>query len=153
MKILTKNQTGFTLVELLIALFVFAVGILGLATMQITSIAGNSKGRQISETVTVGADRIERFLSMAYDDTELDDDDLDGTNHDLNGDGSDDTIGGNFGLDDLINPDGTANDGTNDIFWNVAVDHPLPRTKTIKVFIVPSGNGKSIEMTIIKADI
>ena len=60
MRILTNNKNGFTLVELLIALVIFAIGILGVATMQITSIKGNSKSRQISEAANVGADRVER---------------------------------------------------------------------------------------------
>jgi|LGOV01.1.fsa_nt_gb type IV pilus assembly protein PilV len=155
MRIPTNNQNGFTLVELLIALVIFAVGILGVATMQISSIKGNSKGRQISEAVTVGADRIERFISMSYDDSALDDDDGDGTAQDVDADGADDN-GGNFGLDDLTNPDGIADtdgDGTNDLFWNVAVDHPLPNTKTIKLFIEPLGAGKTVEMIYIMADI
>ncbi|MDA3832849.1 MAG: prepilin-type N-terminal cleavage/methylation domain-containing protein [Spirochaetales bacterium] len=169
MNILTKNQNGFTLVELLIALVIFTVGILGVATMQITSIQGNSKGRQISEATNVGADRIERLLSWNYDhpaliddddgkdetDADADVDNGDGTGEDADNNGTDDDDG-NFGLDDLANPDGAADrdgDGVNDIFWNIAVDHPVPNTKTIKFFIDPPGSGKSVEMTYIKADI
>ena len=164
-----KSQNGFTLIELLIALVVFAVGILGLATMQITSIQGNSKGRQISEASNVAADRIEMLLSWNYDHPALIDDDDgkdetdddsdtnsgDGTNQDANNDGIDDN-GGNFGLDDLVNSDGAADsngDGVDDVFWNIAVDHPLPYTKTIKFFVVPPGSGRNIEMTYIKAQI
>ena len=79
MNILTKSQSGFTLIELLVSLVIFAVGILGVATMQITSIKGNSKSRLISEASNIGADRIEMFLSLDYDDPLLDDDDGDGT--------------------------------------------------------------------------
>ncbi|OQY17908.1 MAG: hypothetical protein B6I36_08145, partial [Desulfobacteraceae bacterium 4572_35.1] len=104
-------------------LVIFAVGILGVATMQITSIKGNSKGRQISEAVTVGADQIETLLANDYGD--WDDTDGDGTSQDNNHDGVDDN-GGNFGLDDVT--DATA-DGRIDtangyvIFWNVAYNH------------------------------
>ena len=153
MKFATKNQKGFTLIELLIALVIFAVGILGVGAMQLTSIKGNSKGRQISEASNFAADKIEIFMSLSYVDSALDDDDLDGTDQDADGDGVDDD-GGNFGLDDLANPDGAEDidgDGVNDIFWNVAVDHPEPGIKTIKVFVDPPGNGTSVvEMSFIK---
>jgi prepilin-type N-terminal cleavage/methylation domain-containing protein len=164
MKLLRKNQNGFTLVELLIALFIFAVGVLGVATMQITSIKGNSKGRLISEASNVAADRIEMFMSLAYNNSALDDDDGDGvvdgnengTNQDADGDGIDDD-GGNFGLNDLTNPDGAADsdgDGVNDVFWNIAVDHPEPNTKTINVFVFPPGNRtRFVEMSIVKAKV
>ena len=162
MTILTKNQSGFTLVELLIALVIFAVGILGVATMQITAIQGNSKGRQISEASNDGADRFEGFMSLSYDAADLLDTDGDGTDQDLL-DGESNTVpdgidddGGNYGLDDLANPDGADDrdgDGTNDIFWNVATNYPLVNTKTIKVFIDPPGAGKAVEMIFSVADL
>jgi len=155
MKSIIKNQKGFTLIELLIALVIFAVGILGVATMQTTSIKGNSKSRQISEASNIAADRIETFLSLAYNDPVFNDDDGDGTGQDADNDGDDDD-GGNFGLDDLVSPDGVADsngDGTDDIFWNVAIDYPLQNTKTIKVIVIPSGAAKNVEITYIKMDI
>lgn len=148
MKSIYKNQNGFTIIELLIALVIFTVGILGVATMQTTSIKGNSKGRLISEASNVAADRIERILSLPYNDPSLADTDGDGT------DQADDES--NYGLDDLENPDGSADsngDGTDDIFWNIAVDHPLKNTKTIKIFVKPRGAGDFIEMTYIKTDL
>ncbi|OQY21842.1 MAG: hypothetical protein B6I37_08050, partial [Desulfobacteraceae bacterium 4572_35.2] len=110
--------------ELLIALVIFAVGILGVATMQITSIKGNSKGRQISEAVNVAADRIERIITQSYENAP-------------NFDGAEDTNG----------------DGVNDISWTVIKDSPVVDSKTIKVIVVPHGNSKNVEMTIIKVDI
>ena len=160
MKFLIKNQNGFTLIELLIALVIFAVGILGVATMQITSIQGNSKGRQISEASNVGAGQIERILSLPYDSHNNNlDDDGDGAIDEndeqfIDGAGTNDGVAG---LDDVPanNTDGAADsdgDGVNDIFWNVAVDHPLSNTKTIKFFIDPPGSGRNIEMTYVKAE-
>jgi len=154
MKSIIVNKKGFTLVELLIALVVFAIGILGVATMQTTSIKGNSKGRQISEASNIAADRIEMFLSLDYDDPLLADVDGNGTGQDNNNDGVDDD-GGNFGLDDnLANSDGqddSDGDGVNDVFWNVAVDHPVDETKTIKIFVEPPGNRSKVVMEIVKA--
>ena len=139
MKLLTKNQNGFTLVELLVALVIFAVGILGVATMQITSIKGNSKGRLISEASNLAADRIEIFMSLKY--STLTDDDLDGVTGlgdmtTATADGADDSNG----------------DGVDDIFWNVAEDVPEDGLKTIKVFVDPPGNNtRFVEMSFIKS--
>lgn len=157
------NQSGFTLLEVLIALVIFAVGILGVATMQISSIQGNSKGRQISEATNVAARQVEAIVAWDYNSAPLiDDDDAkdetdadadidsgDGTNQDLDNDGIDD--GGNdFGLADTTNPDGFRNDGFYDIYWNVAVDHPLPDTKTIRVIVDSPLEINDIPITFVK---
>ena len=144
MKSIIRNPKGFTLVELLIALVIFAVGILGFATMQITSIKGNSKGRLISEASNVAADRIETFMSLDYGDSLLSD-----------GSG---TNAGVAGLEDLPpnNTDGsaTSSDGNYQIYWNVADDHPVTGVKTINVFVFPPGNNaRFVEMSIEKADL
>ena len=132
----TNNQNGFTLVELLIALVIFAVGILGVATMQTTSIKGNSHARRISEATNVAADRIEQIMSLDYEHADLTDDT--------------DNNGGNFGLDDATQAtaDGyfkSAN-GNYELYWNIAEDHIMTGTKTINFIVDPSGNGKNISI-------
>ena len=124
--------------------------------MQITSIKGNSRARQLSEAVNLAADRIELFMTLNYNDSTFNDDDGDGTNEDADGDGTDDN-GGNFGLDATdattdATADGVADsdgDGINDIFWNVAVNHPVQDTKTIKIIVVRQTGGKNVEITTI----
>ncbi|MFK5950519.1 MAG: prepilin-type N-terminal cleavage/methylation domain-containing protein [Methylococcales bacterium] len=158
MKLMTKSQKGFTLIEILIALVILSVGILGVGAMQLTSIKGNSKARQISEASNLAADRIELFMTLDYDAATFADADGDGTNEDTDGDGTDDN-GGNFGLDDFTaaTADGAADDdgdGTNDIFWNVAVNHPVADTKTVRIIVVPQNGGNNVKMTtIIENDI
>jgi len=155
LKFKIKCQSGFTLLEIVIALFVFSIGILGLSTMQLTSLKGNSKAARITEASNSAADQIETFMILDYTDAELNDDDGDGTDQDADMDGVDDD-GGNFGLDDLESPDGQKdrdNDGVDDVFWNVAIDHPTQNTKTIKIFVDPIGGGKVVSMVIIKANI
>ncbi len=148
-------QSGFTLLEVLIALLIFSVGILGVKSMQLTSIKGNSKASRITAASNVAVDHLETFLALDYSDAVLADTDGDGTDQDADNDGIDDD-GGNFGLDDLASPDGTADrdgDGVDDVFWNVAVNHSTMDTKTIKVFVEPSGGGQKVSMVLVKADI
>ncbi len=162
-KTFLHDSTGFTLLEVLIGLVVFAVGILGINAMQVSSIKGNSKGRQVSEATNVAARQVETILSWEYDSAPLVDDDDgkddtdadgdidsgDGTDQDLDNDGVDDD-GGDFGLNDKTNPDGMITDGVYTIYWNVAVDHPLPNTKTIRVIVDSQRDISDIAMTFVR---
>ncbi len=144
-KYITKNQSGFTLLEVLIAMFIFSIGILGVNAMQLTSIQGNSKANRITQAGNVAADRIETFLSLDYDDPILDDD----------GAQMPPVINGVAGLDDVtaVTADGNmlSADGNYQIYWNVAADYPITDTKTIRVIVVPPGNGSNVVMDIVKA--
>jgi prepilin-type N-terminal cleavage/methylation domain-containing protein len=48
-----KQQDGFTLIEVMIALLVFMVALLGLVALQKASIAGNNKGREHTAAVNI----------------------------------------------------------------------------------------------------
>lgn len=137
-------EQGFSLIEVLIALVVFSVGILAVASMQITSTGGNAKARYISEATNWGMDKMEDLLSRSYDDSALSDNNGDGTGQDSNKNGIDDDDEGthvdgvaNFGLGDntATAADGTSTEGKYTIYWNVAVDQPIPNTKTIRVIV------------------
>jgi len=65
------NQQGFTLVEVLVALTIFAIGLLALAGMQITGIQGNSRSQSVSAKVALADGVIEEFLAMDGDDGRL----------------------------------------------------------------------------------
>lgn len=82
-----------------------------------------------------------------------------------------DNAGGNFGLNDGLLFDNTAGlligvnpaladhratslDGLRTILWNVAVDTPVPHTKTIRVIVTSQDRGtiKAVPITYIKTD-
>ncbi|MCC6544615.1 MAG: prepilin-type N-terminal cleavage/methylation domain-containing protein [Nitrospirae bacterium] len=63
MKILS-NQKGFSLLELLIALTVLAIGLLGLAGLHIAAIQGNVSGFKISTATAVAQERIEVLKAL-----------------------------------------------------------------------------------------
>ena len=73
---------GFTLIEILLALAVFSIGLLAIAGMQTSSVTGNSYSRMNTMAVEYAADYMERLLSLGVG-LDLDkngvDDDGDGT--------------------------------------------------------------------------
>lgn len=66
---------GMTLLETLIALMIFSIGILGVGTMLMKGIVNNTKARRVSfESLTI-AERLETVLSLPYNDPLLVDQD------------------------------------------------------------------------------
>lgn len=66
MTTLNSQQRGFTLVEVLIALTIFTIGILAVATMQTSSIRYNSSARLSSEAVFQAERKVEEILAGSY---------------------------------------------------------------------------------------
>jgi prepilin-type N-terminal cleavage/methylation domain-containing protein len=132
-----SNNYGFTLIEVMIAIVILAIGIFSLNSMQIISLKGNSKANLITNATNLAGDRIEKLMQMDYDELVDLDVDGDGTGQDVNFDGVDDD-GGNFGLDDTTGPtaDGTeiTDNGVYTLFWNIAVDYPVADSTTIRVY-------------------
>jgi len=61
-----KKQDGFTLIEVLIAVSIFAVGLLAIAALQTSAIRMNSTGNRLTELSTLGIDRFEDLMSRSY---------------------------------------------------------------------------------------
>ena len=146
MERISTDEQGFTLIEILIAITVFAIGILAVGKMQITAIQGNSRANHLTEAATIAQSKIEELISLNYNDPLLADGDLDGTNQDSNDDGIDD--GGNdFGLNDntVGNADGSeqyqAGNLQYNIFWNIAPDEPTADTKIVRVIVTWRSQG------------
>lgn len=66
-----QQEQGFTLIEVLVALSIFAIGLLALAGMQITAIKGNSRAQSLSAKVALADGVVEEFLAMGGDDSRL----------------------------------------------------------------------------------
>ena len=63
---------GFTLIEVLIAIAIFSIGILAVGAMQVSSTNNNAGARIQTEEYTWVVDQIERLTGLEYDDPDLD---------------------------------------------------------------------------------
>lgn len=122
------NNQAFTILEVLIAMAVLAIGLLSLVTMQVTAIKGNAIANRITEESSFCADQIEKLLALDWNHADLVDDKapngIAGLNaRDATADGS------------LVTPDGIYT-----IYWNVADNTPMPDTKKIRVIIARNNN-------------
>jgi prepilin-type N-terminal cleavage/methylation domain-containing protein len=67
----TKNEGGFTLVELLIAVSILSAGLLALGSMQVSAISGSAYSANVTEGSTLAADRLEKLLALPYTHADL----------------------------------------------------------------------------------
>lgn len=61
------NNTGFTLVEVMIGMAIFVIGYLAVASMQLVAINGDTSARKTTEAATLAADRLETLMVLPYD--------------------------------------------------------------------------------------
>jgi len=69
-----NGSRGFTLIEVLLALAIFSIGILAVGAMQISATNTNTGARIHTEEYTWVVDQIERLTALDYDDDDLRDD-------------------------------------------------------------------------------
>lgn len=118
-----KNSGGFTLIEVLLAITIFAVGILAIAGMQIRSINLNSAARMQTEATTAAVDCMERLLSLPYEHPDLDE--SSGTQQ--------------------------SQVGPYTVFWQVTDEAPISWCKTVSVWVTAGNrNAKDVRINFIR---
>jgi prepilin-type N-terminal cleavage/methylation domain-containing protein len=80
---LGSDQHGYTLIEILIALSIFSIGMLAVASMQIKSIQTNDFANNVTESTTWAQDKFEDLITRAWTDTAI----AAGTQSETNSDG------------------------------------------------------------------
>ena len=153
------NSSGFSLLEVLLGISVFMIGMLGVTALNISSMKSNTFSGNLSEATVIAAAKLEELMVQDFDDaaflSDVDDDGNRLTDQDVDDDGlddddPDDTAADvdnkeNFGLDDVgaadadYNETVTKNNITYNVYWNVAENEPVTvdpqRTKRITVIV------------------
>ncbi len=126
-KLIVGDEGGFTLLEALIGMCIFSIGILATASMQSTSINAEMSAKQNTEAASIAASIVEYLRPLSYEeDAEL-----------------------TSGIHDL-----PAQDQYN-ITYDIQRDDPISNTLVIQVTVSWPANGaeKSYNLTSIKPDI
>ena len=127
------SEKGFTLLEVIIAISILTIGLLAVASMQVSAIKGNTLSFGVTEATTWAGDQMEKLMIMPYDpDPYADDDPLDDRDKD-----------GKLGLED--DTPGTADHNVTrrkyTVYWNIAVDADRDDTKTVNVIVTWKDHG------------
>ena len=69
----TRNNSGFTLMEVLVAMVILTVGLLGMAALIAGIINSNKLSNRISTATVLAQDKIEEIRGVGYDDAEDED--------------------------------------------------------------------------------
>ena len=98
------DKRGFTLIETLIAMAIFSIGILAVGSMQISAINNNASARMRTEATILASETVEKLMSLE-----------------------------NYN-DPLLGTDTQSASSPNNIYciqWSAVADTPIPSTKTI----------------------
>ena len=134
-KTIQKAQAqGFTLIEVLIAITIFAIGLLAVAAMQTSAITVNSTADQITTRMTWAQDKLEELMALPYSDPLLED---------LGDPPSGTDSAGNLHQETIS--EGSVN---YTILWTVTNNTPISGNKLITVTV--TGKGKTTRVSYIK---
>jgi prepilin-type N-terminal cleavage/methylation domain-containing protein len=156
-----SDQQGFTLIDVLAAIVVFAFGALALYRLQTSIIACNAFSNRLTQATILAQERMESLMALPYNHPILNDTNDNGgdiINRDTDFDGIDDRGPDfNFGLNDTIDAsDRVVADGSAisanygiayNIYWNIAVDQPMANIKTIRVIVAWRDNKNYLHRT------
>jgi type IV pilus assembly protein PilV len=151
-----RNERGFTLLEIVIAIGILSFGLLAIASMQTSAIKGNTSALGLTEAMTLAQNRIEQMMSWPYADTRLTD--SGGSRTGVNGLG-DNPFDSSYPLPDGSDPGNPIQAGgvgrQYNVYWNVAQNFPIQNTKTIRVIVTwtERGNQRIATVDFVKADI
>lgn len=140
------NNRGFTLIEVLIAMAIFSVGILGVAALHFSSSDYSTRARTQTEGASWAAVQMEQLMALPYNANN------DGLDNDS--DGSIDEADEQFLVAGSHPAVAVVRDGIYDVTWNIQDDTPVNNTKTITVSVrYLRQGGKTVRLQSVKADI
>jgi type IV pilus assembly protein PilV len=138
-------QNGFTVIEVMIAITILAIGLLGIASMQMNAIRGNSLSDNITCALALAEDKMEALMGLDYYDPALED---------ILFENNDNLTGISEGLVDKQEPRideaGKQNAGHFRRIWNIADDTPIEDNKTLTVIVLWDNDKHHVSLTSVK---
>jgi len=113
------NQKGFTLIEVCFAISILSIGLLGMASMQVSSINGNASAGYVTDGTALAAGQLEKLMALPYTDAGL-----------------------SAGPHSVSSPSGYTID------WDVTDDSPYNDTKTIDLTVTWNDHGATKSVTM-----
>ena len=139
-----QQNSGFSLIEVIIALAIFSIGIVGLYAVQTRTISQNTTSSRITTAVTWASDKAEDLLAHNYKDL---------TDTNTNGvAGLSDTNPNCATAGNIVDGCEVSPDGIYTLQWNVAENRPIYRSKIIRVIVTSqrAGTGRLVDMEYVK---
>jgi len=124
------NEKGFTLLEVIVAISILTIGLLAVASMQVSAIRGNALAFGITEATSWASDQVEKLIALPYDHADL---------QDTDGDGASGLEDASEATDD--NPNTLPTHGKYKVYWAGAVDDTADGTKTVNVIVTWTDHG------------
>ena len=64
------RQSGFTILEVMVAISILAIGLLAVFSGQNMAIQGSNRANRLTEAMTLAQDKVEELLALPYDDVD-----------------------------------------------------------------------------------
>lgn len=136
-----STQDGFSLIEVLVAMSIFAIGMLAVVSLQISSMNTNASATRLTEATALASERIERLLALPFEHIDLDPTVPITTEYaDI------ESELGNTGVDAKFE-----DRDVYEIYWNIAENHFIEDTKTIRVIVAYNNRGEDRQVVLQQA--
>ena len=120
-RLMTFEKKGFSLIEVLICLVFLAIGLLAIASLQITSVRGNFFSNNLMQATYAAQDRLEFLKNLPMDDPSLGI----GSHNDVPLIISDLTFNRSYSVESVSDPNGSYLKVNYTVRWNDGVDHNI----------------------------
>lgn len=136
-----RHDDGFSIIEILVAIMIFSIGILGMASMQTNATGSNRGSMKLSGATEKAVTVMEELTSLTYSHPNL----VAGTTTPLK---TQDWIDNN----DNGVVDEAGEDGDFTVSWTVLDNAMIPNTKTLSVTVTSDSSTKTVNLATVMSN-